>query len=171
MGYSIGFRNNLLKKVLPPENRTPKEVAAEAGVAEWTLRRWLKMTNGSILPEGNSEIAPMGRNAVEKLKVLLDSRRIPESDMGSWLREQGLHSEHLPLYEQELVDIVNEKSDKQKKRERELKKENNRLQRELKRKDKALAEMAALITLKKKADLIWGDEEEDSYEPKKGQRQ
>ncbi len=42
---------------------------------------------------------------------------------------------------------------------RELKKKNKELERELHRKDKALAEMSALVVLKKKVELLWGDEE------------
>ena len=35
------------------------------------------------------------------------------------------------------------------------------LERELRRKDKALAETAALLVLKKKAQAIWGDREDE----------
>jgi hypothetical protein len=35
------------------------------------------------------------------------------------------------------------------------------LERELRRKDKALAETAALLTLRKKAQAIWGDGEDE----------
>jgi hypothetical protein len=41
------------------------------------------------------------------------------------------------------------------------------LERELRRKEKALAETAALLVLKKKAAAIWGDED-DSTESKNG---
>jgi transposase len=40
-------------------------------------------------------------------------------------------------------------------------KENKRLDREILRKDKALAEAAALLVLSKKAQAIWGSKEED----------
>ena len=40
------------------------------------------------------------------------------------------------------------------------------LERELARKDKALAETAALLVLKKKAQAIWGDEDDDTDEKK-----
>ena len=36
------------------------------------------------------------------------------------------------------------------------------LEKELRRKDKALAETAALLVLKKKANAIWGDEDDDT---------
>jgi transposase len=43
----------------------------------------------------------------------------------------------------------------------ELKHKEKRLEKELHRKDRALAEMAARIILLKKSRLIWGDAEED----------
>ena len=42
---------------------------------------------------------------------------------------------------------------------RKLRKKNKELERELRRKDKALAEMSALVVLKKKVVALWGDEE------------
>ncbi len=54
-----------------------------------------------------------------------------------------------------------EKSDRAKENMAQLVKENKRLKKELIRKEKALAEMAALLVLKKKADEIWGDKEDD----------
>ena len=44
---------------------------------------------------------------------------------------------------------------------REERKKNERLEKELARKDKALAETAALLVLRKKANAIWGTEEEE----------
>ena len=71
------------------------------------------------------------------------------------------HSEHLPLWEQELREIVTEKEKRQREELIELKRRNKELEKELARKDKALAETAALLALKKKAEAIWGDDEDD----------
>lgn len=161
MKYSTAFRNSILKKVLPPENRNIAEVAREAGLSAWTIHNWMKRLESGTLPQGDGETSPKGKSAVEKLKLLLASRQVAETDRGAWLRENGLHDEHLPLFEQELVDIVDKNSDKAKREVRELKKENARLQSELRRKEKALAEVTALLVLKKKADAIWGDGEDD----------
>jgi len=43
----------------------------------------------------------------------------------------------------------------------EMKAKNKKLESELRRKDKALAEASALLILKKKADLIWGENADD----------
>jgi hypothetical protein len=62
---------------------------------------------------------------------------------------------------------VGQNSDTAKRDFRNLKKEHKLLQAELRRKDKALAEVTALLVLKKKAEAIWGDDEDDSSERKK----
>jgi transposase len=46
-------------------------------------------------------------------------------------------------------------------RNKKLRDEIKRLQKDLRKKEKALAEMAALYTLKKKADELWGEHEEE----------
>jgi transposase-like protein len=130
------------------------------GVTENSLYQWLKKAKDGTL-EKDGDVSPGGRGAKEKLKLLLEGKVIPVEKQGEWLRKNGLHSEHLHQYEQEIRDIVEEKSDKQKEENRQLKNENKELKKELNRKEKALAEMAALLTLKKKANAIWGDGEED----------
>jgi hypothetical protein len=66
---------------------------------------------------------------------------------------------HLEQWRREIIEAVDGKgSRRQKAKDKRRVKE---LERELRRKEKALAETTALIVLKKKAQLIWGDPEED----------
>ena len=121
----------------------------------------MQMARNGTLAVATGESAPGERDAAEKLRLVLESKEVPEESMGIWLRERGLHSEHLPLWEQEILHIMSDKTDKRKSKDTELLKENKQLKKELARKEKALAEMAALLKLKKKADAIWGDGEDD----------
>jgi len=165
MKYSTPFRNAILKKVLPPESQNISSVAEESGVSEQVIRNWMKKLKSGTLLENESETAPGSRTAAEKLRILLESQTVEKSKKGEWLRSRGLHEEHLPLFEQELENIVKNKADDLKKQLRQQKNENQKLQSELRRKEKALAEMAALLTLKKKADSIWGEPEDDASHP------
>lgn len=161
MKYSTGFRNSVLKKVIPPENRSVASVSKEMRVAEQTIYNWIaKMKNGTLDPQ-SSEMQPGSRTINEKLSLLLEGKTKTDKELGEWLRENGLHSEHLNLWEQELKETVTDKDKKQREEIKRLKQENKKLEKELLRKEKALAEMAALMTLKKKADEIWGDDEDD----------
>lgn len=161
MRYSQGFKESILKKMLPPENRKVSELSQETGVAAWTLYQWKRAVREGKLDRAGAELRPRDRNPAEKLRLLLEGNALNEDERGGWLREHGLHSEHLPVWEQELRDIVTEKDQKLRQELAETKKKLKDTERELNRKEKALAEMAALLTLKKKADAIWGDDAED----------
>jgi transposase-like protein len=160
MRYSLAFKQKAVRRILPPNDESVRSVSRDVGVTENSLYQWLKKAKDGTLGK-DGDVSPSSRGAKEKLKLLLEGKVIPEEHQGEWLRKNGLHSEHLHQYEQEIRDIVEDKSDKQKEETRRLKNENKELKKELHRKEKALAEMAALLTLKKKANAIWGDSEED----------
>jgi transposase len=161
MRYSKGFKISVLKKILPPSDRSIREVAKETGVSENTLYIWLKKLGDGKMDNDDSELRPADRNPKEKLRLLLEGKSLKPEEQGEWLRENGLHSEHLNLYEQELREMVSDQNQKYKDEIKALKKDKRTLEKELHRKEKALAEMAALLTLKKKASEIWGENEDD----------
>lgn len=160
MKYSLAFKKNVVKRILPPNNESVKSVSKEIGVSENSIYIWIKKVKEGTLGK-DGDVYPSKRQPQEKLRLLLEGKVISEEKQGEWLRKNGLHTEHLHQFEQELREIVEDKSEKQKEENRHLKSENKELKKELQRKEKALAEMAALLTLKKKADDIWGDNEED----------
>lgn len=160
MRYSLVFKESHVKKVLPPSNERIKDVAEEAGISEQTLRNWITKAQEGTLGCGNT-VHNRGRSPREKLNLVIESRTIDEERMGHWLREKGLHSEHITQYEQELRDMVENNHAKEKQRIKELEKKNKHLEKELRKKDNALSEMAALYTLKKKAESLWGEGEDD----------
>ena len=167
MRYSLAFRNGVLRKVLPPENRSVYQVAKEAGVSPITIHSWM-----SKLKEGKLELDPEGTDPVprdwpsaQKFRLLMEGRQIAAEERGEWLRTNGLHSEHLTLWEAELAGLMTDKQNNFKDEVRNLKKQVKDLERELNRKEKALAEVAALLVLKKKLDAKYGVVEEDSTLP------
>lgn len=160
MRYSNGFRQSIMKRVVPPACQPVKEVSLEVGISEQTIRNWMEKAKSGRLDVADGEIAPGDRQASEKLKLVIESKGIEPERMGEWLRGQGLHSEHIALWEQELATIVADKDDATKAENQLLKKKLKETERELARKEKALAELAALLALKKKAAAIWGDDEE-----------
>lgn len=160
MKYTKRFKESVLKKVLPPENRSVPEVAREMGLSDQTIYNWKKMLEkGDLLLDEESSPSSIGR--IEKFNLLLEGKTISEEESGKWLREKGLHSEHLNLWEQEFKDILKDKETELRQENTRLKKEKKELEKELRRKEKALAEVAALLTLKKKAAAIWGEREDE----------
>lgn len=163
MKYSPGFRSSVVRKTLDDSGRSVAEVSRETGVSYATVLSWIKKYRlGKLDVDDATGMTPDQRNPGEKLTLLLESKTLEEDQRGEWLRQHGLHSEHLPLWEQELTAVMNNKQTDLNQKNNELKKENRRLQRELTQKEKALAEAAVLLTLKKKFRNLFSTEDEEN---------
>lgn len=160
MKYSQGFRESVLKKILPPSNMSINALSKELGIADQTIRNWKQKVKDGKMYSDSDEVSTAHRNPVEKFNLLLKSRTLKEEELGQWLRENGIHSETLKLWEQEVKEMMTEKEKQYKQELQTSKLKIKELEKELLRKEKALAEVAALLTLKKKAEAIWGVKED-----------
>jgi hypothetical protein len=95
----------------------------------------------------------------ERLQAIIEYEKLDEEKRGEYLRRVGLHDATIALWKEEMVSAY-ESIKNGKKRSDPNKKRIKELEKELRRKDKALAETAALLALKKKAQEIWGDGED-----------
>jgi transposase len=154
MKYSMGFKASLVKKTQDGSGRSIGQVARESGVSYQTLASWIQSYQaGTLSVDGSEAVTPDQRTSSEKLALLLESKTLSEAELGAWLRQQGLHAEYLPLWEQDLLTMINKKDVETITDNALLRKEVKRLQKELDRKDKALAETAVLLTLKKNSSI------------------
>jgi len=147
----------MVKKLLTPGGKGVKVLSAEIGVTTQTLYNWRDKYNvgdDQILEERS----PRSWKNQEKYSATLAAARLHDEELGKWLRKNGLESKHIELWEKEIKEMVSSPKDKQEIRDLKLK--NKILEKELARKEKALAEMAAILTLKKKAAALWGEEDE-----------
>ena len=162
MKYTTTFKKAVLRKVLPPENRSVHSVSVEVGVGEMTIHRWIAQVKDGTMDFEQDEENPSGqRNMTEKLNLLLEYQKIPPEQNGEWLRQNGLHEEHLNLFQQEIKKLMANKTDDKDREIKELKKQLAKKDKELKRKEAALAELAAIMTLKKKLGWMDDSSEED----------
>ena len=162
MKYSMGFRAAVVRKTQDGSGRSLSAIARESGISPITIKTWIEQYKaGTVSLDGSDGIPPAHRSPGEKLSLLLESRTVPEQDRGEWLRQRGLHSEHLPLWEQELTTIMDDKQTALRDENTELKKDNKRLKKEVERQKAALAEAAILLTLKKKHPTLFADNGED----------
>ena len=156
--YSLQVRESAVKKALTgPESK--RQIADHMGVGLSTLQRWLREARKS----GESDMVkkekrPQDWTREERLNALLEAAKLSEDELGAWCRQKGLHTHHLEKWRKELTQ---EQPQSENTKSKQLKKEIKDLKKELNRKDKALAETSALLVLKKKADAIWGEDEED----------
>lgn len=162
--YSVEFKEKLLAKALVPNAPSVVELARRAGIPSATLHTWIYMKKKNKITKLNNTVAlrPKGLTAEAKLQAISDTLNATEEERSAYCRKHGFYIHQLDEWKQQLLVGLKPIEAKNGKAEyRQLVAENKDLKRELTRKDKALAEASALLILKKKANLLWGDGEED----------
>lgn len=155
--YSEDFKKSIVRKILLPDNPGVTQISEETGISIQTLYSWLR-EDVEMSFEGTN---PEDRSMLEKQEILLEAASIPQDQLGAWLRERGIHEEHLKLWRNEIKEALKFNKNQERKENSETKKKIKALEKEIQRKDKALAEMAALMTLKKKLEGIWFEPEDE----------
>lgn len=163
MQYTRGFKARMVQRMTGPEAIGTCYLAEEVGVPPSTLSQW-KSQAGKMLDMKNSDKKrqknpPHQRSAEEKLRIVMESSRLSDEELGAFMRKEGIHESHLETWRQRMLKALSDspKASKGTKRGNGEVKRIKALERELRRKEKALAETAALLVLKKKAQAIWGD--------------
>jgi transposase-like protein len=160
--YSEERKEAVLRKMLPPHNRALAELAKEEGISEGTLHNWRRQARaqGRLLPDGAS--GPEGWSTVDKFAAVLETAALNAAELSAYCRQRGLYPEQLQAWRracEQANDWAGERARRSQGEQTALRREVRALQRELKHKEKALAETAALLVLSKKAAAIWGDED------------
>ena len=139
-----------------------KSLAKETGIPRSTLSRWWQEA-GRVGPMSNSTDGADERfTDEEKQRILQTATTLSETELGAYLRREGVTENQLKRWQTQVLAALERPKRRQRKTdaERQLREENRALKRELRRKEKALAEAAALLVLKKKAQAIWGADED-----------
>jgi transposase-like protein len=153
--YSAAFKSRMVQRLVGPSARSANAVAQETGVSQATLSRWLVAARSV---DGMTRPTTKKWTSVEKLRVVREAHGLSGSALGAFLRREGLHESQLRAWQAAVAAALTEPTRGRAKPSEDAKRIQE-LERELRRKDKALAETAALLVLKKKLDAIWGDED------------
>jgi transposase-like protein len=159
--YSAGFKEQALVKVYSRgNNQSIQSVADELNINLTTLKTWMKQSEQDVnKPAPPKSKRPEDWNPEERLTALQKTYHLIGEDLNAWCRERGVFIHQL---EQWKTDFCSHGDSVDKREEarvlRTLKEENQSLERELLRKDKALAEAAALLVLQKKFRALLGGE-------------
>ncbi len=166
MDYPEGFKEKMIRRMTGVNAVSANELSAEVEVHQSTLSRWLReagnigaMSKRNTDRTASKQKRPQDWTADEKLQVVLDATAVSEEDLGAFLRTKGLHQVQLERWRSKVTEASLEalkKSRFSRKNSTETRRI-RQLERELRRKDKALAETAAILVLKKKVEEIWGD--------------
>ena len=146
--------------MMPPNSQSVAQISRDTGVSDVTLYTWRKQyqREGIAVPADPSN--PENWSGQDKLAVVIETAALNEQELSEYCRKKGLYAEQVIRWKDLAMSGYDtpESLTKTERRElQQLKKKNRKTEKELRRKEKALAEAAALLILEKKAQAIWGD--------------
>ena len=162
--YPKEMKEAIIARMLEGDE-TVTDIQRDTGVGINTLYRW----RDQAMHQKGLSATTKYRNAdkwssQDKFMAVLETANLTEIEFSEYCREKGIYPEQVKEWKEACInanDSVKENNSKTGKELREELKAKEKLERELARKEKALAEAAALLVLRKKADAIWGTAEED----------
>jgi transposase len=162
--YSEERKAAVIEKMMPPHNTSIPELAKETGICDATLYNWRKQARleGYAVPADGRN--PEKWSSADKFAVVVETASMNEAELGEYCRQKGLYPEQIAAWRETCLQAnANQEvqSQAQRKQAKQARQQIKQLERELRRKDKALAETTALMVLEKKARAIWGDGEDE----------
>lgn len=162
MKYTKQQKEGIIQRMMAPNPTSIKELSKEEGISMGTLYNWRQEARrkGILLPDTDA----VGWSAADKFAAVLESAPLNEHDFGAYCRRKGILPEQLKQWREacESANDWDRHANKRLKEERHGdRKEIRQLKAELQRKEKALAEAAALLVLQKKVQAIWEETEDE----------
>ena len=163
MQYSQEFKDACLRRMLPPNNESVTKIAREEGLSPQTLLNWRNEARKEGKAAPGIDAVPDDWSTQDKFLIVVETASMNEHDLAEYARKKGLYVEQIKEWRDACMNANGGIAKQAAKLNRELKdseKQRKKLEKELQRKEKALAEAAALLVLSKKANAIWGDPED-----------
>lgn len=164
--YTIDEKENMIKRMLPPENCSTGNLSIETGISKSILATWkTKALNGQTSKEVGRPKNTMSSR--EKFIIVMETYTLSEIELSKYCREHGLYVQDIKNWRLSCLEANDTKKTTNsnpldlKAELSEEKRKSKELQKELRIKDKALAEITALLVLRKKLNAIFGENEED----------
>jgi len=175
--YPHHFKVEMIRRMTGPNALSANHLAKEVTPCQSVLSSWLRQARAVGL-DTYTRTQPMRDSTTrftpdDKLRLVLKAETLSDEELGAFLREHGLHEVELKRWKLDMLGALNPSARSQahsrtssaKTRRANARAQDTRikqLERELRRKDKALAETAALLVLQKKVQNLWGDEDENT---------
>ena len=154
--YSEAVKADVRRRMSPPQRQSVAQISAELGIHVVTLYSWRKAwrSEGQVVPASQKD--PEGWGPADKFTVVIETAGLNTTELSAYCRESRLYPEQVDRWRQAARDAnaqplltMAEQKDLEKRHQADQR-ESKRLQQELRRKDKALAEAAALLIASKK---------------------
>ena len=158
------LKNKIIGRMMPPTNESIRTLSRETGISEATLHQWRTQArkNGFAAPADGKESDRWSPQ--DKFLIVMQTYPMNETELAEYCRKKGLFKEQIEAWKKTCLSANEQEENRTRELATELKEEKKqarRLEKELRHKEKALAEAAALLLLRKKAHAIWGDQEEE----------
>ena len=128
------------------------------------MYQWRNQTRKKGLAAPSGEVETERWSTQDKFLIVMETAQLSEIELAEYCRAKGLFVEQVLAWKDACMQAnggVAQQATRLQKELRQKEQELKKLEKELHRKDAALAETAALLVLRKKADAIWGDGEDD----------
>jgi transposase len=158
---SQAIKEAIVKKALNHGAVSLHEIATQNNVSYSSIIKWLRQYKNNELKNTTTVFSGTSSTKSAKLDHIIATASLDDKALGVYCRERGLYTHQLEEWKTDLMKENNNKNHQALLAEmKELRSENKLLKQDIRRKDRALAETAALLILKKKADALWGDPED-----------
>ena len=153
--YSPELKANIIARMLPPNNVSVPDLARETQIPKDTLYCWRQQARKGA-EAGAAPAAAHGElSSEEKFAMVVETAGLNEAERSEYCRRQGLYSQQIDAWRQNCVQANSSTSLKTERAQvRQQKQRIQALEKELGRKEKALAEAAALLVLEKKVQTV-----------------
>ena len=161
--YSKEFKSSIITRMLSPYNERVPDLVKETGVPKDTLYAWRAKYRTREAHDTAMAGCTGSRalNTEEKLEAVILTAQMNEVEIGEYCRRNGLYPDQILAWKKM---FVNGTGAQRSKADRELMAQQNKrineLEKDLRRKEKALAEAAALLVLEKKLQAFLEESEE-----------
>ena len=158
--YPKELKESITARMLPPNNVGVPELVQETGIPKDTLYTWRSKARKRKVPKQATGRGQL--NSEEKFNIVLETAILNESDLGKYCRKKGIFPLQIDAWRKTCMNAhapLAPKADRAAIRNQT--KKIRGLEKELRRKEKALAEAAALLILQKKVQFLWQDQEDE----------
>ena len=160
--YTAEFKKAIIEKMLPPNAQSVAEIAEETGISTPTLYNWRRDALGQGVAAVGSQNPAHTWSDEAKLAVVIETASLNIQEQSEYCRRRGLYPEDIQRWRDAAVSGQSKSlSAREREDYRAVKAELKKTKKELARKEKALAEAAALMVLRKKSEALFGALEDD----------